>query len=76
MSRVFTAILTTYLGIKYEDLAYGVKNGFAVVGSNNGHNGTTAVTMYHNYDVQIDFSWRAYVTAFLYLLSYLSNMMT
>ncbi|EFR04176.1 feruloyl esterase B [Nannizzia gypsea CBS 118893] len=45
--------------IKYEDLAYGVKNGFAVVGSNNGHNGTTAVTMYHNYDVQIDFSWRA-----------------
>ncbi|EFE30954.1 feruloyl esterase, putative [Trichophyton benhamiae CBS 112371] len=59
MPRGFTAILTTYLGIKYEDLAYGVKNGFAVVGSNNGHNGTTAVTMYHNYDVQIDFSWRA-----------------
>ncbi|EGE00610.1 feruloyl esterase [Trichophyton tonsurans CBS 112818] len=49
--------------IKYEDLAYGVKNGFAVVGSNNGHNGTTAVTMYHNYDVQIDFSWRALHTS-------------
>ncbi|KAF3481130.1 ferulic acid esterase [Arthroderma uncinatum] len=45
--------------IKYEDLAYGVKNGFAVVGSNNGHNGTTAISMYRNLDVQIDFAWRA-----------------
>ncbi|KAM5475411.1 putative feruloyl esterase B-2 [Microsporum audouinii] len=52
-----------YLGIKYEDLAYGVENGFAAVGSNNGHNGTTAVSMYQNYDVQIDFSWRALHTS-------------
>ncbi|KAK2873512.1 putative feruloyl esterase B-2 [Arthroderma sp. PD_2] len=49
--------------IKYEDLAYGVKNGFAVVGSNNGHNGTTAVSMYRNLDVQVDFSWRALHTS-------------
>ncbi|KNG91276.1 hypothetical protein ANOM_000340 [Aspergillus nomiae NRRL 13137] len=45
--------------IKYEDLAYGAANGFAVVGSNNGHNGTTAVSFYQNSDILADFSWRA-----------------
>ncbi|KAE8155253.1 Tannase/feruloyl esterase [Aspergillus avenaceus] len=45
--------------IKYEDLAYGAANGFAVVGSNNGHNGTTAASFFHNPDVLADFSWRA-----------------
>ena len=48
-------------GIKYEDLAYGAANGFAVVGSNNGHNGTTAASFYQNSDVLADFAWRAYV---------------
>ncbi|OGM47214.1 feruloyl esterase B precursor [Aspergillus bombycis] len=45
--------------IKYEDLAYGAANGFAVVGSNNGHNGTTAASLYQNSDVIADFAWRA-----------------
>ena len=50
-----------YVGIKYEDLAYGTHNRFASVGSNNGHNGTAAVTMYHNPDVVTDFAWRSCV---------------
>ncbi|KAF6220895.1 hypothetical protein HO133_002575 [Letharia lupina] len=45
--------------IKYEDLAYTTQNNFASVGSNNGHNGTTAITMYHNPDVVTDFAWRS-----------------
>ncbi|KAH7322524.1 feruloyl esterase B [Stachybotrys elegans] len=45
--------------IKYEDLAYGTANGFATMGTNNGHNGTTAVTMLHNPDIIEDFSHRA-----------------
>ena len=48
-------------GIKYEDLAYGTHNSFASVGSNNGHNGTTAITMYRNPDVVTDFAWRSCV---------------
>ncbi|KAE8370201.1 tannase and feruloyl esterase-domain-containing protein [Aspergillus caelatus] len=47
--------------IKYEDLAYGAASGFAVVGSNNGHNGTTAASFYQNSDVLADFAWRATV---------------
>jgi hypothetical protein len=50
-----------YTGIKYEDLAYGSSEGFATVGSNNGHNGTTAITMLDNFDVVTDFAWRSYV---------------
>ncbi|KAL8818347.1 MAG: hypothetical protein Q9223_002998 [Gallowayella weberi] len=46
-------------GIKYDELAYGTQHGFASVGSNNGHNGTTALTMHQNPDVVIDFAWRA-----------------
>ena len=49
------------VGVKYEDLAYGTHNRFASVGSNNGHNGTTAITMYHNPDVVTDFAWRSCV---------------
>ncbi|PYI04429.1 tannase and feruloyl esterase [Aspergillus sclerotiicarbonarius CBS 121057] len=45
--------------IKYEDLAYGTANGFATVGSNNGHNGSTAVGFYKNEDVLADYAWRA-----------------
>lgn len=50
-----------FTGIKYEDLAYGSSEGFATVGSNNGHNGTTAIAMLNNLDVTIDFAWRSYV---------------
>lgn len=49
------------VGIKYEDLAYGVAHGFATMGTNNGHNGTTAASFYQNDDVAVDFAWRAYV---------------
>ncbi|KAH8705459.1 Tannase/feruloyl esterase [Talaromyces proteolyticus] len=45
--------------IKYEDLAYGSSQGFATVGSNNGHNGTTAIAMLNNLDVTTDFAWRS-----------------
>jgi feruloyl esterase len=47
------------LGIKYEDIAYGVANGFATVGTNNGHNGTYGNAFYHNDDVVVDFAWRS-----------------
>ena len=47
------------LGIKYEDLGYGTSNGFATVGTNNGHNGTTAIDMLNNPDIIKDFSYRA-----------------
>ncbi|KAB8239067.1 Tannase/feruloyl esterase [Aspergillus alliaceus] len=45
--------------IKYEDLEYGAVNGFAVVGSNNGHNGTAGDSFYQNAEVLRDFAWRA-----------------
>ncbi|KAF5657229.1 feruloyl esterase [Fusarium heterosporum] len=45
--------------IKYEDLAYGTTNGFATMGTNNGHNGTTAITMLNNPEVIKDFSYRS-----------------
>ena len=54
--------LTKNIGIKYEDLAYAAANSFAAVGSNNGHNGTTAITMYQNSDVVTDFAWRSCVS--------------
>jgi feruloyl esterase len=57
-----------HTGIKYEDLAYGSSEGFATVGSNNGHNGTTAITMLNNLDVTIDFAWRSYVNCNLILI--------
>lgn len=46
-------------GIKYEDIAYGAANGFATVGSNNGHNGTAGDAFYKNEDVVEDFAWRS-----------------
>jgi feruloyl esterase len=45
--------------IKYEDIAYGLQHGFAVTGSNNGHNGTGGKDFLNNPDIIIDFSWRA-----------------
>ncbi|KAH8195699.1 hypothetical protein TruAng_010130 [Truncatella angustata] len=50
-------------GIKYEDIAYGVANGFATVGTNNGHNGTYGDAFYHNADVVTDFAWRSLHTS-------------
>jgi hypothetical protein len=48
--------------IKYEDLAYGVENGFVTAGSNNGHNGTTLVEADGNEDVVVDYAHRSYVS--------------
>ncbi|KPI42761.1 putative feruloyl esterase B-2 [Cyphellophora attinorum] len=45
--------------IKYEDMAYGLSHGFAVTGTNNGHNGTGGEAFLNNEDVIIDFSYRA-----------------
>lgn len=69
VQRVFRPrVLMINIGIKYEDIAYGTHNAFASVGSNNGHNGSTAITMYHNSDVVTDYAWRSCVA----LLSYLT----
>ena len=46
-------------GIQYEDLAYTAQNGFATVGTNNGHNGTGGVAFYQNPDIIEDFAYRA-----------------
>lgn len=45
--------------IKYEDVNYGTTNGFATVGSNNGHNGTGGTAFYHNDEVIEDYAWRS-----------------
>ncbi|KAF5340492.1 hypothetical protein D9758_014567 [Tetrapyrgos nigripes] len=43
--------------IKYEDLTYGSALGFATVGANNGHNGTSGLPFYHNTEVLEDFTY-------------------
>lgn len=48
--------------VKYEDLAYGSESGFAVVGSNNGHDGERGTAFYQNDDVVADFAWRSIYT--------------
>ncbi|KAM0340568.1 hypothetical protein ACHAPU_010405 [Fusarium lateritium] len=45
--------------IKYEDIAYGTTNGFVTMGTNNGHNGSTAIDMLNNPEVIKDFSYRS-----------------
>ncbi|TID06564.1 putative feruloyl esterase B-2 [Colletotrichum higginsianum] len=45
--------------VHYEDMAYATAHGFAAVGTNNGHAGTTGIQFLNNEDVVIDFSWRA-----------------
>lgn len=45
--------------MKYEDLAYTTANGFAAMGTNNGHNGTTGVTFLGNPDILEDYAYRA-----------------
>jgi feruloyl esterase len=57
LQRVTRLIQST--GIKYEDLAYTTANGFAAMGTNNGHNGTTGVTFLGNPDILEDFAYRA-----------------
>ncbi|KNG46680.1 tannase and feruloyl esterase [Stemphylium lycopersici] len=45
--------------IKFEDLAYASGLGFAAVGTNNGHNGTSGLPFLNNSDVVEDFAYRA-----------------
>ncbi|KAK5164210.1 tannase [Saxophila tyrrhenica] len=45
--------------IQYDDIAYGTSYGFATVGANNGHNGTSGDAFYMNSEVVEDFSWRS-----------------
>ncbi|KAJ3731771.1 Tannase/feruloyl esterase [Lentinula guzmanii] len=45
--------------IQYVDLAYATALGFATVGSNNGHNGTSGASFYHNPEVLADFAYRS-----------------
>jgi feruloyl esterase len=47
--------------LKYEDLNYGTKYGFAAVGSNNGHNGTGGTSFLRNDEVLEDYVWRSWV---------------
>ncbi|KAF2139272.1 uncharacterized protein K452DRAFT_275434 [Aplosporella prunicola CBS 121167] len=45
--------------VAYDDLAYAAGLGFAAVGANNGHNGTSGGAFYNNADVVEDFAWRS-----------------
>ncbi|KAF2787152.1 tannase and feruloyl esterase [Melanomma pulvis-pyrius CBS 109.77] len=45
--------------IGYNDMAYTASLGFASVGANNGHNGTSGGAFYNNADVVADFAYRS-----------------
>lgn len=45
--------------IQYEDIEYTASQGFATVGTNNGHDGMTGVSFLNNPDVIEDFAYRA-----------------
>ncbi|KAJ5923402.1 hypothetical protein N7454_008647 [Penicillium verhagenii] len=45
--------------IQYYDLAYTAQMGFATVGANNGHNGTSGEPFYHHPEVIEDFAYRS-----------------
>ncbi|KAE9389957.1 putative ferulic acid Esterase/Feruloyl esterase [Gymnopus androsaceus JB14] len=48
--------------IQYEDMAYGSALGFATVGTNNGHNGTSGEAFLNNPEVVEDFAYRSVLT--------------
>ncbi|KAK5109572.1 hypothetical protein LTR62_006923 [Meristemomyces frigidus] len=45
--------------IQYTDIAYGTSLGFATVGANNGHNGTSGDAFYMNTEIVADFAYRS-----------------
>ncbi|KAJ4220548.1 tannase [Fusarium solani] len=45
--------------ISYGDMAYTMSQGFASVGANNGHNGTTVKTLLNNTESTADFAYRS-----------------
>jgi feruloyl esterase len=52
-------LLIHLTGVDYGGLTYTTKHGFAAVGSNNGHNGTTGIAFANNPDVVADFAGRS-----------------
>ena len=52
--------------IQYEDIAYGTEFGFATVGANNGHNGTSGEAFYKNAEVVADFAYRSVHTGVVF----------
>ncbi|WAO85354.1 Carboxylic ester hydrolase [Fusarium falciforme] len=46
-------------GIPYGDMAYTMSQGFASVGANSGHNGTSVKTLLNNIESTADFSYRS-----------------
>ncbi|ORY11693.1 ferulic acid esterase [Clohesyomyces aquaticus] len=48
--------------ILYPDLAYATSYGFASIGHNAGHNGTSGAPFYHHPEVLQDFAWRSLYT--------------
>jgi len=49
--------------VAYPELSYMASMGFAVVGTNNGHNGTSGKAFYNNADIVHDFASRAIHTS-------------
>lgn len=49
--------------IQYEDMAYASSMGFATVGANNGHNGTSGLAFYKSPEVIEDYAWRSIYTS-------------
>ena len=47
--------------IKYQDLVYTTSLGFATVGANNGHNGTSGAGFKNDPEIVNDFAYRSYV---------------
>ena len=59
VKRTHMTDFVTLIGIDYSSIAYTANNGFASVGTNNGHNGTSGIQFLNNTEVVIDFAWRA-----------------
>lgn len=51
--------------VQYQDLAYTASYGFATVGANNGHNGTSGEPFLNNEDIVADFAYRSVHTGVL-----------
>lgn len=56
-------VLTRATGIDYGGLVEGTTLGFAAIGTNNGHNGSSAAPMLNKPEVLADFSWRSIISS-------------
>lgn len=75
--QVFESNLISFLmaGIQFEDMAYTIGQGFAVVGANNGHDGRSGKAFLNSPEVIADFAYRSYGSHPLYSL-HLSSAIT